>query len=191
MVTQTLSHQLSVEQYLKHEETAEQRSEYHNGELVEMAGGSINHNRIIRNLSRLLEIGLETHSYEVFVSDLRLWIPDYNEYTHPDILLVKGNPILQKNRTDTVTNPSIIIEVLSKSTSNRDRGDKFTFYRSLPSLQEYILVDQYRIHIEHFRKNTEANWLLSESNDQNGVLSLADGKCKISHHQIYERVIFE
>ena len=153
-----------------------------------MAGGSINHNRIIRNLSRLLEIGLETHSYEVFVSDLRLWIPDYNEYTHPDILLVKGNPILQKNRTDTVTNPSIIIEVLSKSTSNRDRGDKFTFYRSIACLQEYILVDQYRIHVEHFRKNIEGNWLLSESNDQNGVLSLADGKCKISHQQIYERV---
>ncbi|MFN5764826.1 MAG: Uma2 family endonuclease [Pseudanabaena sp.] len=187
MVVQTLIRQKSIEEHLVEEETAEQRSEYCNGEIIVMAGGSINHNRIIRNFSRLLE----SQSYEVFISDLRLWIPAYNEYTYPDILLIKGEPIFQENRTDTVINPSIIIEVLSKSTSNRDRGDKFAFYRSLNTFQEYILVDQYRVHIEQFRRNDDGNWLLSESDNQSGILTLADGLYQISHRDIYAKVKFD
>jgi Uma2 family endonuclease len=187
MVVQTLIRRKSIEEYIAAEETAEQRSEYRNGEIIAMAGGSINHNRIIRNFSRLLE----SPDYEVFISDLRLWITAYNEYTYPDILLIKGEPIFQENRTDTVINPSIIIEVLSKSTSNRDRGDKFAFYRSLNTFQEYILVDQYRVHIEQFRKNDDGNWLLSESEDRNGILSLANGLYQISHRDIYAKVKFD
>ena len=187
MVVQTLIRRKSIEEYLATEETAEQRSEYRNGEIIAMAGGSINHNRIIRNFSRLIE----SQVYEVFISDLRLWIPTYNEYTYPDILLIKGEPIFQENRTDTVINPSIIIEVLSKSTSNRDHGDKFAFYRSLNTFQEYILVNQYRVHIEQFRKNDDGNWLLSESDNQSGILTLANGLYQISHRDIYAKVKFD
>ena len=187
MVVQTLIRRKSIEEYLATEETDEQRSEYRNGEIIAMAGGSINHNRIIRNFSRLIE----SQDYEVFISDLRLWIPTYNEYTYPDILLIKGEPIFQENRTDTVINPSIIIEVLSKSTSNRDHGDKFAFYRSLNTFQEYILVNQYRVHIEQFRKNDDGNWLLSESDNQSGILTLANGLYQISHRDIYAKVKFD
>lgn len=150
-------------------------------------GCANNHNRIIRNFSRLLE----SPAYEVFISDLRLWIPAYNEYTYPDILLIKGEPIFQENSIDTVINPSIIIVVLSKFTSNRDRGDRFAFYRSLNTFQEYILVDQYRVHIEQFRKNDDGNWLLRESDDQNGILSLANGLYQIAHRDIYAKVKFD
>ena len=191
MVVQTPTRQYSREEYLALEETAEYRSEYRNGEIVPMTGGSINHNRIIRNLSRLLELGLQQQPYEVFMSDLRLWIPHYQQYTYPDILIIKDAAIFQEERTDTVINPSIIFEVLSKSTSSRDRGDKFTYYRSIPEFQEYILIDQYQIHIEQFSKTPEGNWLLRESDNEDGILNLASANCQIPHRQIYERVQFE
>ncbi|AHJ26528.1 Uma2 family endonuclease [Nodularia spumigena CS-584] len=191
MVVQTPPRQYSIEEYLAHEETAEYRSEYRNGEILPMTGGSINHNQIIVNLVIALGLALRERDYHVYTSDLRLWIPHYREYTYPDILIIKDEAIFQEGRTDTVLNPSIIFEVLSKSTSSRDRGDKFTYYRSIPELQEYILIDQYQIHIEQFSKTPEANWLLRESDNEDGVLTLASANCQIPHRQIYERVKFE
>ncbi|AFY43269.1 Uma2 family endonuclease [Nostoc sp. PCC 7107] len=191
MVVQIPPSQYSAEEYLAHEEAAECRSEYRDGEIIPMTGGSINHNRIIRNLSRLLEIGLQTQPYEVFLSDLRLWIPRYQAYTYPDVLIIKDEPVFQSGRKDTVINPSIIFEVLSKSTSSRDRGDKFTYYRSIPEFQEYILIDQYQLHIEQFSKTPDGNWLFKETDDEDGVLNLAAANCQIPHRQIYERVNFE
>jgi Uma2 family endonuclease len=191
MLVETPIRQYSREEYLAQEETAEYRSEYHNGEIVAMTGGSLNHNRIIRNLSRLLELELQGQALEVFISDLRVFIPRYNEYTYPDILIIKDEPIFEERRTDTVINPSIIFEVLSKSTSSRDRGDKFTFYRSLPEFQEYILIDQYQSHIEQFSKKKEGNWLFSESDDEEGILTLVSANCQIPYRQIYDRVKFE
>ncbi|WYL98028.1 MAG: Uma2 family endonuclease [Gloeotrichia echinulata IR180] len=191
MLVETPPQQSTIEQYLAQEETAEYRSEYSDGEIIPMAGASINHNRIIRNLSRLLELGLQGQPLEVFLSDLRLWIPRYREYTYPDILIIKDEAIFQEGRTDTVVNPSIIFEVLSKSTSSRDRGDKFTYYRSIPQFQEYILIDQYQIHIEQFSKTSENKWLFSESDDEDGILTLTSANSQITHRQIYERVTFE
>ena len=191
MVVQIPTRQYSIEEYLAEEETAEYRSEYRDGEIVPMTGASINHNRIVRNLSRLLELGIQEQPYEVFLNDLRLWIPRYREYTYPDILIIKNEAVFQEGRTDTILNPSIIFEVLSKSTSSRDRGDKFTYYRSIPEFQEYILIDQYQIHIEQFSKTPEGNWLLRETDDGDGVLTLASANCQIPHRQIYERVTFE
>ncbi|QOV23028.1 Uma2 family endonuclease [Anabaenopsis elenkinii] len=190
MVVQTPTQQYSIEEYLALEETAEYRSEYRNGEIIPMTGGSINHNQIIINLVVALSLALREQDYRVYTSDLRLWIPHYQQYTYPDILIIKNQPRFQEGRTDTVVNPSIIFEVLSNSTSSRDRGDKFTYYRSLPELQEYILIDQYTIHIEQFSKTPEGNWLLRESNAQNGILTLASANCQIPHSQIYQRIDF-
>lgn len=191
MPVQSPSRLYTTQEYLALEETAEQRSEYRDGEIVPMAGSSINHNRIVRNVGRLTELALQGQPYEVFMSDLRLWIPRYHQYTYPDVLIIKGEPIFEEERTDTVLNPAIIFEVLSKSTSSRDRGDKFTYYRSLPELQEYILVDQYTIHIEQFSKTPEGNWLFSESDAEDGVLTLVSANCQIPYRQIYERVTFD
>jgi Uma2 family endonuclease len=191
MVLQTLPHHYSIEEYFAHEETADFRSEYCDGEIVPMTGGSINHNRIVRNLSRLTELALQGQPYEVFMNDLRLWIPRYRQYTYPYVLIIEGEPVFEEGRSDTVLNPSIIFEVLSKSTSSRGRGDKFTYYRSIPQFQEYVLIDQYQIHVEQFSKTSEGNWLFRESDDANGVLSLVSAKCQIPYSGIYERVKFE
>jgi Uma2 family endonuclease len=191
MVVQTPPRQYSREEYLALEETADYRSEYRNGEIIPMTGGSINHNQIIINLVVALGLALREKDFRVYTSDLRLWIPHYQQYTYPDILIIKDAGIFQEGRTDTIINPSIIFEVLSKSTSSRDRGDKFTYYRSIPEFQEYILIDQYQIHIEQFSKTPEGNWLLRESDNEDGILNLASANCQIPHRQIYERVQFE
>jgi Uma2 family endonuclease len=190
MVTQISTNVYSVEEYLAQEEIAEYRSEYHNGEITPMTGGSVNHNQIIINLVIAVNLALHKQDYRIYSSDLRLWIPDYREYTYPDVLVIQGDVKLQEGRKDTVLNPCMIFEVLSKSTSSRDRGDKFTYYRSIPEFKEYILIDQYQIHIEHFSKTVDGNWLLKESNAEDAVLTLASANCQISHQQIYERVEF-
>jgi Uma2 family endonuclease len=191
MVVQTPPRQYSIEEYLAHEETAEYRSEYSDGEIIPMTGGSLNHNQIIINLVLALSPSLRQQNYNVYANDLRLWIPRYREYTYPDILIIKDEPVFQEGRKDTVLNPCIIFEVLSKSTSSRDRGDKFTYYRSIPEFQEYILIDQYQIHIEQFSKTPDGNWLFKETDDEDGVLTLVAANCQIPHRQIYERVNFE
>lgn len=190
MVVQIPPRLHSIEEYFALEETADSRSEYCDGEIVLMAGGSMNHNRIVRNLG-ITELALQGQPYEVFMNDLRLSIPRYRQYTYPDILIIKGEPVFESGRTDTVVNSTIIFEVLSKSTSSRDRGDKFTYYRSIPQFQEYVLIDQYQIHIEQFSKTAEGNWLFSESDAEDGVLNLLSTHCQIPYSQIYERVKFE
>ncbi len=191
MVVQTPPRHYSIEEYFAVEETTEYRNEYRNGEIVPMTGGSINHNQIIVNLVIALSLVLREQDYGVYANDLRLWIPRYREYTYPDILIIKDEPVFEERRTNTVLNPCIIFEVLSKSTSSRDRGDKFTYYRSISEFQEYILIDQYQIHIEQFSKTPEGNWLLTESDVEDGILNLVSAQCQIPHRQIYERVKFE
>ncbi|MBD2596664.1 Uma2 family endonuclease [Nostoc spongiaeforme FACHB-130] len=191
MVVQTPPRQYSTEEYLAHEEAAEYRSEYSDGEIIPMTGGSLNHNQIIINLVLALSPSLKQQNYNVYANDLRLWIPRYQAYTYPDVLIIKDEAIFQEKRKDTVLNPCIIFEVLSKSTSSRDRGDKFTYYRSIPEFQEYILIDQYQFHVEQFSKTPDGNWLFRESDDEDGVLTLVAANCQIPHRQIYERVNFE
>lgn len=190
MVVQTPPRHYSTEEYFALEETTEYRNEYHDGEIIPMTGGSINHNQIIVNLIIALSLVLREQNYNVYANDLRLWIPRYREYTYPDVLIIKDEPVFEERRSDTVVNPSIIFEVLSKSTSSRDRGDKFTYYRSISEFQEDILIDQYQVHIEQFSKTPEGNWLLSESDAEDGILNLVSAKCQIPHRQISERVNF-
>lgn len=190
MVVQTPPRHYSTEEYFAIEETTEYRNEYHDGEIIPMTGGSINHNQIIVNLIIALSLVLREQNYNVYANDLGLWIPRYREYTYPDVLIIKDEPVFEERRSDTVVNPSIIFEVLSKSTSSRDRGDKFSYYRSIKEFQEYILIDQYQVHIEQFSKTPEGNWLLSESDAEGHILNLVSVKCQIPHRQIYERVDF-
>jgi Uma2 family endonuclease len=191
MQTITLPKIYSKEEYLSMEEKAEFKSEYNNGEIIPMTGASIKHNRIIINLIIALTRAITDENCEIFANDLRLWIPEYNQYTYPDVMIIKGEPIFEENRTDTIMNPSIIFEVLSKSTSSNDRGDKFNFYRSIPQFQEYVLIDQYQVHIEHFSKTSDGNWLFTESKKKDGILKLVSVNCEIKHQDIYQRVTFE
>ncbi|MEO1466832.1 MAG: Uma2 family endonuclease, partial [Cyanobacteria bacterium J06633_1] len=123
----------SPEEYLELETAAEYRSEYFDGQIIPMAGGKPNHNKISLNLSSALNFALRKTMYDVFMSDLRLSIPDRSIYTYPDVMVVETPLVFADNRQDTITNPIAIAEILSDSTEKYDRGDKFRMYRTIPS----------------------------------------------------------
>jgi Uma2 family endonuclease len=177
-------------EYLELEEKAEFRSEYRDGEIVPMAGGTTNHNRISLNIATNLTFSLKGQSYEVYMSDVRLWIPPNRQYTYPDVMLIQGEPIYLENTTSTVTNPRLIVEVLSKSTGNYDRGDKFDYYRSIPTLQEYILIDQSRYHVIQYVKANEEQWLMTNYSQAEGIVKLGSVDLTLSLHDLYDRVNF-
>jgi Uma2 family endonuclease len=178
------------EEYLALEETAEFRSEYYNGQILPMAGGTPNHNRITVNVGSTLSLALAEQDCDVFISDMRLWIPRKGLYTYPDIMVVEGELSFGEGRRDTITNPLLIVEVLSDSTKNYDRGEKFEFYRTLDSFREYILVDQYKVHVEHCSKTANNQWLLTEYEQINTVLSLNTVPVQILLSNICRKVAF-
>ena len=178
------------EEYLELEEKAEFRNEYIDGKIKPMTGVTPNHNDIGGNFYTFLKLALRGKGYKVFMTDSRLWIPQYNVYTYPDIMVIKGKPILQDNRNDTVINPLLIVEVLSKSTKNYDQGDKFDYYRSITGFAEYILVDQYRYYVKQFAKADDGRWWLSEYQDKDNILSFASLDFEIKLSDIYEEIEF-
>lgn len=162
----------SLEEYYNLEENSEFRHEYHQGEITKTTGGTINHNRIIRNLVRILDLAFQNTNYEVFISDLRLYIPAHNKATYPDIMVIEREVMLNNNRQDEVLNPCLIIEVLSPSTENYDRGDKFRYYRSIPTLKQYLLISQSEYTIETYVKTGENQWLFQENQGENIEINL-------------------
>ncbi len=160
------------EEYLAFEETEDYKSEYYNGEIFAMAGGSANHNRIAGNFYAVLNVAFEKEPCEAFSGDMRLLVKQSGLYTYPDVVVVCGRLEFVANRTDTITNPVLIVEVFSKSTENYDRGQKFEFYRAIPTLQHYLLIDQDRVYLEHFKKTKEGWWLLKEFNELDQTLKI-------------------
>ncbi len=162
----------SIEDYLAMEQQAEFKSEYYAGEIYPMAGGTINHNQIIINLCIILGLAFKNRDYRVFAGDVKLHIPAADAFTYPDILVIKGKSDYYQNRSDTVFNAQLIIEVLLESTKDYDRAGKFKIYRNLPDLQDYILISQNKIHIENFVKQAPQQWLLTEYKALTDILNL-------------------
>jgi Uma2 family endonuclease len=181
----------SPEEYLELEIRCETRNEYIDGEIIPMSGATPNHNRITRNLCGGLNFAFKGQPFEVFSVDQRLWIPRKRIHTYPDIVVVKGALEFQEGRTDTITNPLIIAEVLSKSTSDYDRTDKFAAYRTIPSFQEYVLIDQYSLRIEHYVKTEPRKWIFQEYDESDTVLRLASIPFEIALADLYEKVEFK
>lgn len=179
------------EEYLELEATADYKSEYIDGQIIPMAGASINHNRISLNLSSGLNFAFKNQNYEVFMGDMRLWIPQKLIYTYPDVIIIADESEFFNNRTDTITNPQVIIEVLSKSTKSYDREDKFAAYRTIPTFQEYLLIDQNRIHVEQFSKIGKKRWNLCEYDEEDENISLITVPFTISLQDLYNKVNFE
>lgn len=190
MQTQEKTVFYTPEEYLHLEDIAEFKSEYYQGEIFSMAGASLNHNRIVRNLTVTLSLATQQQPYEVFASDVKVWIPEAHAYTYPDVLLLREPPQFAEKRNDTVTNPLIIIEVLSDSTKDFDRSEKFRMYRTVPSLQEYILVHQDKIYVEQFVKQGSKQWLMQEYDTAEEVLTLATVTVQLALTDIYARVDF-
>jgi len=184
----------SLDEYRQFEETAEERHEYHDGEIIPMTGGTLTHNRIIRNLMVLLHLGLQGTPFEVCGGELRIWIPAHKRGLYPDLSVFNGEPVLTENRRDEVLNPYLLIEVLSPSTEAYDRGQKFRFYRAIPSLQDYLIVSQTEPLIEHYHRTPEG-WLLTsyqglEAHVTLPTTSTADvsAKVEIRLSQVYEGI---
>ena len=190
-IVQTKERTYTAQEYLELEIASETRNEYYNGEIVSMTGGMPNHNEISSILNAVLRFGLKGKPYSIFVADQRLWIPDANIYTYPDIMVVPKPIELQAGRKDTVTNPCFIAEVLSKSTQNYDRSEKFVAYRTIPSFGEYLLVSQYSVRVEHYVKTAPDRWLLSEYSDPTTILTLSSFDLQLSIADLYENIDFE
>lgn len=178
------------EEYLVLEAESDVRHEYLNGEIRVMAGGTTNHNEIITNICVALKPRLRKKNYRLFTENVRVWIEKYRVYTYPDVMVIANEPIYHGTGTTTVINPCLIIEVASKSTKNYDQGDKFDYYRSLSSLQEYILVEQSRIHVLQHTKTNDNQWLLTEYEEDSQKFSLNILPLSLSLDEIYEGVNF-
>ena len=190
MIAQAQKKFYTIEEYFELELTSERRSEYRNGEIVPMTGGTPEHNRVGGNLYIALSLSLRRKPYETFHVDQRLWIPNRNLHTYPDIMVVEKPLQLKSGRTDTLMNPCFVAEVLSKSTQDYDRGEKFVAYRTIDTFKEYLLIDQYNIHVEHYIKTAAHQWLLSEYDDPNFTLSFSVFDFQIQIADLYENLDF-
>lgn len=179
------------EEYLTLEEAAEDKSEYLDGEIIPMTGGSTNHNQISGNLYIALSLALKKQNYRIFMGDVRLWMTKKRIYTYPDVMVIPGKPEYYNNRKDTVINPQVIIEVLSKSTKSYDRSDKFQFYQTLPTFQEYILIDQSRIYVEQYCKLANKRWSYSQYDEEDTALVFDFFQVEVPLADMYEKVDFE
>ena len=179
------------EEYLAIEISSETRNEYINREIIPMTGGTPEHNEIASILNAILRINLRGKPYSIFIADQRLWIPEKKLYTYPDVMIVQRPIQLQIGRKDTVKNPIFIAEVLSQSTKNYDKDEKFSAYRTIPSFQEYLLIDQYSQHIEHYSKSGFNQWIFSEYNNSEDYINLTSISCKISLLEVYDDIDFK
>ncbi len=182
------SRQYTIEEYLEMENASEDKHEYYKGEIFAMSGAKLAHNEITSNT--FVEIGriLKGKPCRPYGSDLRIHIPANTLFTYPDISIICGEPETRNNDEMNALNPTVIIEVLSPSTKNYDRGQKFMLYRNIPTLKEYILIDSTTIHVEAFAINAAGNWELKEFKSIKDTLSMSAIQVTIGLADIYERV---
>ena len=181
---------LTPEEYIIAERKATLKSEYLSGEIVAMSGASNEHNLITVNTVTQLYNQLAESGCRVYASDMRVGIGAGASYFYPDIAVTCDRPRFEDDALDILTNPQVIIEVLSDSTENYDRGEKFARYRQLESLQEYILISQDQVRVEHYLRQGQ-QWLLSEFSTLENVLPLVSIKAELSLRQIYRFVELE
>jgi len=192
---------LTLEEYRKIEATAEEKHEYRDGEIVTMPGGSETHSAIATNLLVYLGFLLRDTNFRLYNSDLRVWIPEHRCGTYPDLMVINGEPEFNGERTDEILNPLLIVEVLSPSTEAydfpaetlRERGEKFRKYRSLPSLQEYLLVSQTEPYLEQYYNsdrphNTRWQWQVCDRLEQSIILPSLN--LELPMKEIYRRISF-
>lgn len=153
---------VTAEEYLRAEREALNKHEYYRGQIFAMSGASLPHNIIFKNTFLNLGIKLKGKKCQPFGSDLRIHIPENSLYTYPDISIICGKPETTDDTKDTITNPSVIIEILSKSTRDYDKGQKFTLYRDITTLKEYILIDSETVSVETLTRNDDRSWTFRE-----------------------------
>lgn len=188
MLNERERRRFTVDEYLSFDEKSLEKSEYSDGDIYSMSGGSLEHNRIVRNWLRHLDAALEGKGCEVFPSDLRMYVKQHKLFTYPDITVVRGTPRLLAGRKDTITDATLIIEVLSPSTESYDRNEKFRSYRSLPSLTEYVLVAQDEVRVEQHLRQRPGRWVMTESTSLDDDIELSSIDVKLRLESIYRGV---
>lgn len=188
MSTLTAQTYLTPEEYLAWERKQSFKNEYHNGQIIVMSGASRAHNRITVDITVQLSNQLMDGECEVFAGDMRVRTSPTVSYYYPDVIVVCGEPRFEDDTFDTLLNPILVVEVLSPSTAAYDRGEKFEYYKQLTSLQEYILVSQDRVRVEHYRRQG-TQWTHNTFQYLEDTLSLPSIKCKVPLPAIYRRVV--
>jgi Uma2 family endonuclease len=173
------------------EENCEYRSEYENGEIIAMAGGSLNHQQIIANFTEFLGSKVRGKRCRVLPTEMKIWIEDIRKFYYPDVTVICDKPKFYKKRDDTIENPKIIIEVLSKSTEAKDRGEKFYAYRTLDSLEEYVLISQDKILIEKYTKQSDGSWKFLATIGFDSVVEFKSVGITLKLSEIYDFIEFE
>ena len=189
MSTLTVTH-VTPEEYLAAERLSETRSEYLDGGVFPMTGGSLNHNQITVNL--VLELGtqLRTRPCRVLGMDLKVRMPDSRKFFYPNMVVVCGDLQFHDDRKDIILNPGLVIEVLSPSTEAFDRGAKFQAYRTLESLNEYLLVSQEAPLIEQYVRGDDEKWTLTTASGLESSLTLPSIECTLGLNAVYDKVDF-
>ena len=187
-MTQLAEKYYSPTEYLALEEKASAKSEYFRGQLYQMAGGSARHNQICSNVNAALNLALFDQPCITYTSDMRILVKDNGLYTYADGSVVCGEAEFAEKRDDTITNPLILVEVLSKSTRNYDRADKFELYREITSLQVYLIVDQLRVYVEYHHKLEDGSWKLETFTDPSQNIEIAPLNIEISVARLYHKV---
>lgn len=180
---------LTEEVYLQYERTSVLKNEYYNGHIYAMAGASENHNLIAMNIAAILRAHVRGGTCRAYPSDMRVKVVQTGLNTYPDFTVVCGPPqFVNPEKRDTLTNPIVIIEILSPSTESYDRGEKFQHYRTIDTLQEYILVAQNKYRIERFVRHDTNEWVLSDIAGIDASLALRTLQTYIPLAEIYEQV---
>lgn len=177
-------------EFLEFERKAEEKHEYLDGEIFAMSGAKRNHNKITINLSGLIWQHLKGKDCESYSNDMRVFVPRSGLYTYPDLVVVCGEPQFQDDVHDTLLNPVMLIEVLSDSTEGYDRGRKFQHYRSIESLDEYVLVSQNDARIEKYIKQGDGFWVLSEAVGLDSEITLDAISCTMPLAEVYDKINF-
>jgi Uma2 family endonuclease len=180
---------LSFEEWLEGERAAlDGRSEFVDGEVFAMTGGSLAHSAIASNINREISIQLKGRPCQVYASDVKVLIRAANAGKYPDLVALCGEPELLDERRDVLLNPSLIVEVLSDTTEAYDRGDKFALYRQLPSLQEYLLVSQNRVGVELYTRGQDDRWTLTDYSALTDRVPLASIECTLALAEVYDKL---
>ncbi len=181
----------TVAEYLSIERSSTEKHEFALGEIYAMGGASARHVEIVGNIAGELSNQLRLRPARVYSASLRLCVDAEHRYTYPDVVVVCGQPRFLDDQLDTLLNPDLIVEVLSESTRNYDRGDKFQQYRSILSFREYLLVDQAKAHVERHTKQPNGTWSLWETDSLDDVIRLESIAVTLPVSEIYLKIEFD
>jgi len=190
MTAQFQKKKYTLAEYLVLEEAAESKSEYWNGEIVAMSGAKIDHQQITTNLTFSLSNKLRGKC-RIFPIEMKVWVKKRSKFFYPDITIICDKPNFYKNRRDTIDNPKMIIEVLSKSTASFDRAEKFLSYQALESLDEYVLISQEKAAVEQYIKREDGNWIFQATIGLESSVKFPSIETALDLHEIYDLVEFE